>query len=287
VLLVAATVVLVAACSSSADRSGRSTTAGTTPSTVAEPRTEPVSTSTIDDSTSTTTLVSTTAVATTATTSTTTLVATTTVTTTPESGTTPYAVPLADVAGAGWGGTHAGYPATDIFIACGAEIVAPVNGATVHVRTVDTWDPAVDDPATRGGRSVAVLGDDGVRYYVAHLDEVDPAVAVGQRVTVGQRLGTVGRTGRSSACHVHFGISPPCPGPEWSVRRGVIDPARYLDAWRAGEQVSPASEVSQWLADNPTACADAMNDPHAAGAAPDQPARAILSAESRSSPSHR
>jgi hypothetical protein len=283
VLLVAATVVLVAACSSSADRSGRSTTAGTTPSTVAEPRTEPVSTSTIDDSTSTTTLVSTTAVATTATT----LVATTTVTTTVESGTTPYAVPLADVAGAGWGGTHAGYPATDVFIACGAEIVAPVNGATVHVRTVDTWDPAVDDPATRGGRSVAVLGDDGVRYYVAHLDEVDPAVAVGQRVTVGQRLGTVGRTGRSSACHVHFGISPPCPGPEWSVRRGVIDPARYLDAWRAGEQVSPASEVSQWLADNPTACADAMNDPHAAGAAPDQPARAILSAESRASPSHR
>ena len=172
--------------------------------------------------------------------------------------TTPYAVPLADAASAGWNPTHSGYPATDLFIGCGAEIVSPVNGVALEIRTADSWVPAVDDPATRGGRSVAVLGDDGVRYYVAHLDEVDPALLVGERVAIGQRLGTVGLTGRTSACHVHFGISPPCPGPEWSVRRGVIGPARYLDAWRAGEQLSPAPEVEQWSADNPTACADAM-----------------------------
>ena len=168
---------------------------------------------------------------------------------------------VVDVAAAGWGPTHAGYPATDIFIGCGAEIVSPVNGVTIEVRTVDAWDPAVDDPATRGGRSVAVLGDDGVRYYVAHLDEVDPALTVGERVAVRQRLGTVGRTGRTSACHVHVGVSPPCPGPEWSVRRGVVGPARYLDAWRAGEQLSPAPEVARWLADHPTACADASDEP--------------------------
>jgi len=129
---------------------------------------------------------------------------------------------------------------------------------------VDSWDAAVDNPATRGGRSVAVLGDDGVRYYVAHLDEVDPMLALGTRVEIGQRLGTVGRTGRTSACHLHFGISPPCAGKEWSVRRGVIAPARYLDAWRAGDQLSPADEVATWLVNNPTACADAMADPEAA-----------------------
>jgi murein DD-endopeptidase MepM/ murein hydrolase activator NlpD len=172
--------------------------------------------------------------------------------------TTPYVVPLADPGSAGWNPTHSGYPATDLFISCGAEIVSPVNGVALEIRTVDSWDSAVDDPATRGGRSVAVLGDDGVRYYVAHLDEVDPVLVAGERVAIGQRLGTVGRTGRTSACHVHFGISPPCPGPEWSVRRGVIGPARYLDAWRAGEQLSPAPEVQQWSADNPTACADAL-----------------------------
>lgn len=187
-----------------------------------------------------------------------------TTTTVPTS--TPYVVPLADPAAAGWSPTHAGYPATDVFVDCGAEVVSPVNGVAIDVRTVDAWDPAVDNPATRGGRSVAVLGDDGVRYYVAHLDEVDPALVIGDRVTIAQRLGTVGRTGRTSACHLHVAISPPCPGTEWSVRRGVIWPSRYLDAWRAGDQLSPAPEVEQWLADHPTACADAMADPYAGDA---------------------
>ena len=72
-------------------------------------------------------------------------------------------MPVADVDAAGWGSTHSGYSATDIFAACGAQIVSPVNGSVLEVRTVDSRDPAVDNPATRGGRSVALLGDDGVR----------------------------------------------------------------------------------------------------------------------------
>jgi murein DD-endopeptidase MepM/ murein hydrolase activator NlpD len=162
-----------------------------------------------------------------------------------------------DVAAAGWGTAHAGYSATDVFAPCDAEIVSPVNGVALEVRTVDGWDPAVDDPATRGGRSIALLGDDGVRYYMAHFESIDPAILVGGRVGVGDLLGTVGQTGRASACHVHFGISPPCPTTEWSVRRGAIWPHPYLDAWRVGEQLSPVEEVERWVSDNPTACSDA------------------------------
>ena len=195
--------------------------------------------------------------------STTSSLSTTTTTAEPPPTSTPYLVPVADVAAAGWGSTHSGYPATDIFSACGAEIVSPVNGTVLEVRLVDGWDPAVDDPATRGGRTVAVLGDDGVRYYMAHMDLIDPAVVVGARVGVGQFVGTVGRTGRTSACHLHFSISPPCPGEEWLVRRGVVWPYPYLDAWRAGEQRSPAAEVAQWVADNPDGCATVMADPDA------------------------
>ena len=179
--------------------------------------------------------------------------------------TTPYVVPVADIAAAGWGTTHAGYTATDIFIGCGAQVVSPVNGAVIQVRTVDGWDPAVDNPATRGGRSVAILGDDGVRYYVAHLDTI--AVVEDQPVGVGEAIATIGRTGRSSACHVHFAISPPCPGPEWSVRRGVIWPYPYLDAWKLGEQRSPVEEIDRWVADHPDGCTTAMADPFAADAA--------------------
>ena len=188
-------------------------------------------------------------------------------TTTTVATTTPYVVPVVDVAAAGWGTTHAGYRATDIFIGCGAEVVTPVNGEVIEVRTVDRWDPSIDNPATRGGRSVAILGDDGVRYYVAHLDTID--VVQGARVRAGDPIATVGRTGRTSACHVHFAISPPCPGPEWSVRRGAIWPYPYLDAWAVGEQRSPVDEVDRWVADHPDACAEAMADPFAAdGASP-------------------
>ena len=191
------------------------------------------------------------------TTTATTVVSRVTTTTSTVPTTTPYQVPVKDVAVAGWGTTHAGYSATDVFAPCDAAIVSPVNGIALEVRTVDGWDPAVDDPATRGGRSIALLGDDGVRYYMAHFESIDPAILVGGRVGVGDLLGTVGQTGRASACHVHFGISPLCPTAEWSVRRGAIWPYPYLDAWRVGEQLSPVDEVEWWVSDNPTACADA------------------------------
>jgi murein DD-endopeptidase MepM/ murein hydrolase activator NlpD len=179
------------------------------------------------------------------------------------SGTTPYRLPVADVSVAGWGTTHAEYTATDIFVRCGAQIVSPVNGVVVESRRVNAYDPNVDDPATRGGRSVAIVGDDGVRYYMAHFEQIDAAIEPGVRVQIGQLLGLMGMTGRASACHVHFALSPPCPGPEWSVRRGVIWPYRYLDDWRAGGQRSPVAEIQQWVADHPDGCALAMADPYA------------------------
>jgi peptidoglycan LD-endopeptidase LytH len=188
----------------------------------------------------------------------------TSTTTEPLPTTTPYVVPVADVARAGWNDTHAGYPATDIFLACGAAIVSAVNGTVTEVRRVNSYDPAVDNPATRGGRSVTTIGDDGVRYYYAHFEEIADGLEVGGRVEVGQFLGTMGTTGRSSACHLHFAISPPCPGKEWSVRRGAVWPYPYLAAWRRGEQVSPADEVEAWTNSNPDACAEAMADPFAA-----------------------
>jgi murein DD-endopeptidase MepM/ murein hydrolase activator NlpD len=176
---------------------------------------------------------------------------------------TPHRVPVEDPLAAGWGTTHSSYPATDIFATCGTVIVSPVNGVLLEVRTVDGWDPAVDNPATRGGRSIAVLGDDGVRYYMAHFDVIEPMLAPGGRVAAGDRLGTMGATGRASACHLHFALSPPCPGKEWSVRRGVVWPYPYLDAWRRGEDSSPVDEIESWLAANPDACELAMADPYA------------------------
>jgi len=187
----------------------------------------------------------------------------------PGSGSSPYryTVPVAPGVNVGYGGvgSHHDYPAADIFASpgCGTPLVSPVDGRVLEVRTVNLYDPATDNPAHRGGRYVTILGTDGVRYYLAHLDTVAPGLSPGQPIGTGAVVGTMGRTGRAGACHVHLGISPPCPGKEWSVRRGVVWPQPYLDAWRRGATGSPAAEVGAWARANPGACAAAMRDPYA------------------------
>lgn len=148
---------------------------------------------------------------------------------------------------------HHDYPATDVF-GCGASVVAPIGGTIQQTRVVDPWVSETDDPATRGGKYVSMLGDDGVRYYFAHLESVD--VQRGDVVDAGAPLGVMGQTGnaRKSACHTHFGISWPCDGIEWAVRRGEIWPWKYLDAWRKGEQLSPVDEVAASEVENSNAC---------------------------------
>ncbi len=165
----------------------------------------------------------------------------------------------------GYSREHHDYPATDVFAGgCATTVISPVNGTLLEIRREDQWNAADDNPATRGGRSITLGGDDGVRYYFAHFESIEPALEVGNRVRIRDPLGQIGMTGRAGACHLHFALSPPCPGLEWSVRRGVIWPWPYLDAWRRGEQLSPAAEIQRWVADHPNGCAEAMADPNAA-----------------------
>ncbi len=162
-----------------------------------------------------------------------------------------------------WHDSHLAYPAVDVF-GCGATVVSPTNGTVVQARDFDPWDPEVNSGATRGGRYVAVLGVDGVRYYFAHLASVQ--VAVGDVVRAGDPLGPMGESGdaRKSICHTHMGISWPCPGPEWQVRRGEVWPQAFLESWRDGGQLSPVPFVTQAMTDQPDACATAMVLPDAA-----------------------
>ncbi len=177
-----------------------------------------------------------------------------------------HAVPVAAGTNVGWSPAHHDYPATDIFAACGSVAVAPVTGVVLQVRRDDNYVSAVDNPALRGGRSVAVLGDDGVRYYMAHFQSVDAATVPGARVVAGQRIAVLGRSGDAGACHIHFGLSAYCPQQEWAVRRGVIWPYPYLDEWRAGRNPTPKPAIAAWRVANPQACAAAATDPFAADA---------------------
>lgn len=164
-----------------------------------------------------------------------------------------YVFPIRPPGGASFGHTHHDYPATDIFAACGDTYRAPTAGTLVGVSAVDRWEPAVNSGATRGGLSVTLVGRDGVRYYGSHLQSIAAGVRPGAVVDAGQPLGRVGRSGdaRGVACHVHFGISPACPGgDDWWTRRGVLYPWPFLESWRAGGSLSPAAAVRAWRAHN-------------------------------------
>ncbi len=142
-------------------------------------------------------------------------------------------------------GQHSGYPAADMFTGRGCAFVAPVAGRVDEVTRTDTWRQATDRGADRGGRSVSLVGVDGVRYYGSHLEAVAPGIAPGSRVRAGQPLGRVGNSGsaRITPVHLHFGISWPTRPGIWWVRRGMVPPQRYLDSWRDGGDLSPVRAV--------------------------------------------
>jgi peptidoglycan LD-endopeptidase LytH len=167
-----------------------------------------------------------------------------------------YAFPVRPAGVASYPRDHHDYPATDIFAPCGTTVVAARAGRVREVSETDLWDPDVNAGPTRGGLSVTVVGTDGVRYYGSHLATIAPGIAPGVKVATGQVLGTVGRTGsaRPTPCHLHFGISPPCGEGDWAVRRGVVWPWPYLDAWSARTDRSPAREVTAWAAANGKRC---------------------------------
>lgn len=65
--------------------------------------------------------------------------------------------------------------------------------------------------------------DDGVFGLVAHLSTT--VVDRGQRLNVGDQIGTVGTTGASSGCHIHYELHD--HDGSWGTLRGVIDPLSY------------------------------------------------------------
>ncbi len=151
-----------------------------------------------------------------------------------------------------WHKTHSGYPATDIFVACGKPFRATTSGVVLEVSRVDKYKKGKPAGPNNGGKFVSILGDDGVRYYGSHLSSVASGIKKGVRVKAGQQVGKTGKTGNASnVCHVHYGISPACKKTgDWKVRRGVVWPAGYLTSWRKGGQKSPVKAVAAWKKKN-------------------------------------
>ncbi|MFI9593125.1 M23 family metallopeptidase [Nonomuraea sp. NPDC052265] len=137
-------------------------------------------------------------------------------------------------------------PKTTIWAAQGCSFVAPVGGVVDEVNIKNRWAPSTDKGADREGRFVTIVGDDGVRYLGGHLDSVANGIRPGVRVKAGQLLGRVGRSGnaRDAGSNLYFAISWKTGPAYWWVRRGMVEPWDYLDAWRSGNRtLSPRQET--------------------------------------------
>lgn len=90
------------------------------------------------------------------------------------------------------GSYHSG---TDIAVAAGTPFVAPADGVVVLAAT---------DPFTLEGKVLIVDHGMGLNSAFLHCQQID--VALGDRVVQGQRLGTVGATGRATGPHLHWSL---------------------------------------------------------------------------------
>ena len=115
------------------------------------------------------------------------------------------------------------HDAIDIMAVAGTPILAAAPGTIERLFT-----------SRAGGLTIYVRSPDRrtVTYY-AHLRNYAPGLAEGQRVRVGQRLGTVGSTGNASpdGPHLHFAVSRMAPGDRWYGGR-AINPYPLLTSGR-------------------------------------------------------
>ena len=143
---------------------------------------------------------------------------------------------------------HHDYPASDIFAKKGCAFVSPIAGVVDEVNSVDKWSGKTNLGPDRGGLSISIIGNDGVRYYGSHLSKIEAVIVPGYKVATGEKLGEIGSSGsaRGTKAHLHFGISYPTEKGIWWVRRGVgleskgkTPPFKYLQAWQMGKDLKP------------------------------------------------
>jgi len=120
-----------------------------------------------------------------------------------------------------WGdglGAGRGHQGQDLMAKCGKPLVAAQGG---KVR--------VNDVHSAAGNYLVIKSKTSRMDHV-YMHMIAPSkLQEGDRVRTGQRIGRVGTTGNSSACHLHFEV---WSAPGWYNGGSVIDPVPHLRSWQ-------------------------------------------------------
>jgi murein DD-endopeptidase MepM/ murein hydrolase activator NlpD len=110
-----------------------------------------------------------------------------------------------------------GHDGQDMFADCGTPVRAAQSG---RVRFTGFQGAA--------GNYIVITSDEsGEDQVYMHLLNA-PRLLEGDRVEMGRRIGSVGRTGRADGCHLHFEL---WTAPGW---------------WRGGRAYDPLGKLRQW-----------------------------------------
>ena len=110
-----------------------------------------------------------------------------------------------------------GHLGQDMFADCGTPVRAAQGGRVVFVGYQGAAGNYIVIHA-------AESGEDHVYMHLLH----EPRLAVGDHVETGQRIASVGRTGRADGCHLHFEI---WTEPGWYNGGEAYDPLPKLRQW--------------------------------------------------------
>jgi murein DD-endopeptidase MepM/ murein hydrolase activator NlpD len=89
------------------------------------------------------------------------------------------------------------YNAIDVANTCGTPIYAAASGVVQRAVYNNAWNLGM-------GNYVTILHSNGTVTYYGHFQNV--FVKPGDRVTTGDRIGLMGKTGNATGCHVHFQV---------------------------------------------------------------------------------
>jgi murein DD-endopeptidase MepM/ murein hydrolase activator NlpD len=144
-------------------------------------------------------------------------------------------------------GWHLG---VDLYAGRGHLLVSIVDGTVIAMRHYRSGH----DPEDYWGNNLGLLGEDGILYCYMHWDSVVEGIHLGSRVSAGDLIGSVGRTGfetKAIPSHLHLEMMI-LNHPErfcfaYEREPGVlVTPNRFLQPEVEGHVINPYPYLVEW-----------------------------------------